>query len=291
MYQECSLGYNKTYRQVIDNFLPNLADFYKRPSAYRVEPFRIFGNLDYVGDRKVCMHLVDTGDGLLLFDTGYRNTSHMLVQSIYDLGFDPHDIKLIIHSHGHFDHFGSGNEFRALYGAQVAMSRVDTELLREDPRRALMHLSPAPDDEICWPDIEIDDGDVLTLGSTRVRCLLSPGHTMGTMAFFFDAVDGEETKKVAYLGGVGFLSVYKEYCREYGLPENKTELLKTSIEKLRGEKADIFLGNHPNHNCTLEKRQWMIEHPGSDPFINPEGWSIFLDALEARRADFERLGY
>ena len=291
MYKECELGSNKTYKEVIDNFLPNLEGFYKSPSAYRVEPFRIFGNLYYVGDKKVCSHLIDTGDGLILFDTGYRNASHLLLQSIYDLGFDPHDIKLIINSHGHFDHFGAGNEFRSLYGAKIAMSKVDTDLLREDPRRALMHLSPAPNDDICWPDIEIEDGDILTVGNTSIRCVLAPGHTMGTMAFFFDAVDGKETKKVDYLGGVGFLSVYKDYCREYGLPLNKTELLKDSIEKIRPEKVDIFLGNHPYHNCTLEKRQWMIDHPGENPFINPNGWDIFLNALETRRQDFERLGY
>lgn len=291
MYQECNLGYNKTYKEVMDSFLPNLADFYTRPSVYQEEPFRIFGNLYYVGDKKVCMHLVDTGDGLILFDTGYGNSSHLIIQSIYDLGFDPHDLKLIINSHGHFDHFGSGNEFRNLYGARIAMSRVDTELIREEPRRALMHLAPSPYNDICWPDIEIDDGDVLTVGNTSVRCVLAPGHTMGTMAFFFDAVDGDEVKKVGYLGGVGFLSVYKDHNKEYGLPLNKTELMKASIERIRPEKVDIFLGNHPYHNCTLEKHAWMKEHPGENPFVNPRGWGIFLDSLEERLDEFIKLGY
>ena len=35
----------------------------------------------------------------------------------------------------------------------------------------------------------------------------------------------------------------------------------------------------------------MLENPGKNPFINPKGWEIFLDAVEARRADFEKLGY
>jgi len=35
----------------------------------------------------------------------------------------------------------------------------------------------------------------------------------------------------------------------------------------------------------------MLDHPGENPFINREGWQIFLDALEARRADFQQRGY
>ena len=80
-------------------------DFYNHPEKYVIKPFRIFGNLYYVGDKKVCSHLIDTGDGLILIDTGYQHSQHLLIESIYSLGFDPRDIKIIIHSHGHFDHF------------------------------------------------------------------------------------------------------------------------------------------------------------------------------------------
>ena len=64
-----------------------------------------------------------------------------------------------------------------------------------------------------------------------------------------------------------------------------------SVEKLSKKQVDIFLGNHPYHNCTLEKRQYMLDNAGENPFINKNGWQIFLKALEDRRADFVRLGY
>lgn len=51
-YKECDLGVNKRYREVMDGFLPNLEDFYHNPEKYNIEPFRIFGNLYYVGDKK-----------------------------------------------------------------------------------------------------------------------------------------------------------------------------------------------------------------------------------------------
>lgn len=290
-YQECNLGSNKPYEEVMGGFLPALADFYADPDEYTIEPFRIFGNLYYVGDRKVCMHLVDTGEGLILFDSGYSHSYHNLLRSIEGLGFSPADIKLLIHSHAHFDHFGGGERLRDTYGTKIYMSAVDTALTRQMPERALMHLAPGKDDPICYPDVTIEDGDVITLGDTQIHCVLSPGHTPGTMSFFFQVTDGETFLDVGYFGGVGFLPLYKAYLEEYALPSNMLEILGDTIKLLKKRQVDIFLGNHPNHNCTLEKRQYMQAHPGTNPFINRAGWNIFLDALETRRADFQQQGY
>lgn len=290
-YKECDLGNNTTYERVMGGFLPNLADFYQNPKNYNIEPFQIFGNLYYVGDTKVCMHLIDTGDGLILFDSGYSHNYDSLIASIKKLGFHPEDIRYVIHSHGHFDHFGGGDRLRDSYGAKILMSKVDTDLIKEMPERALLHLAPGADDEICWPDQTIDDGEIISLGNTQIRCVLAPGHTMGTMAFFFDVTDETKSCRVGYFGGVGFLSIYKEFCRIYNLPENKGEILKDTIVKLQKEEVDIVIGNHPNHNCTLEKRKYMLENPGSNPFVNSESWKIFLKALEDRRSDFVQRGY
>ena len=290
-YKECDLGSNKTYEEVMGGFLPALADFYQNPAKYTIEPFRIFGNLYYVGDRKVCMHLVDTGEGLILFDSGSSHNYDGLIASIEKLGFALSDIKILIHSHGHFDHFGGGDRLRSRYGVKVYMSEVDTQLIRQMPERALMHLAPGKEDQICYPDITIHDGDIISLGNTQIHCVLSPGHTPGTMSFFFEATDGETVQKVGYFGGVGFLTLYKEFLAQYELDPDMLEIFRQTIASLKERQVDIFLGNHPYHNCTLEKRQYMLEHPGENPFINPDGWNIFLDELEARRVDFEKLGY
>lgn len=290
-YQECNLGANKTYEEIMGGFLPAHTDYYADPSSFNIEPFQIYGNLYYVGDKRVCMHLIDTGEGLILFDSGYSHNYDALIHSIKALGFSPYDIKILIHSHGHFDHFGGGDRMRRDYGTTIYMSEVDTELTRQMPERALMHLAPGKDDTICYPDIMIRDGDTITLGNTRIQCVLSPGHTPGTMSFFFQAFDGEKALDVGYFGGVGFLTLYKEYLAEYRLDPNMLEIFKDTIAMLNQRQVDIFIGNHPSQNCTLEKRQYMLDHPGTNPFINKNGWHIFLDALEARRVDFQKLGY
>lgn len=290
-YKECNFGPTKTYSEVINGFLPSRADYYANPTAYNIEPFKIFGNLYYVGDQKVCMHLIDTGKGLILFDSGYSHNYDSLIDSIKKLGFSPYDVKILIHSHGHFDHFGGGDRFRKFYGAKIYMSTVDTKLIKEMPERALMYLAPSKDDEICFPDVTINDGDVITLGNTSIECILSPGHTPGTMSFFFDAVEGDKSLRVGYFGGVGFITLYKEHLKEYRLNSNMLSIFKETIKHLKVRQVDIFLGNHPNQNCTLEKRQYMIENPDKNPFINKEGWHIFLNELEKRTIDFESKGY
>ena len=266
-------------------------DYFAHPENYRIEPFRIFGNLYYVGDKDACPYLIDTGDGLILIDTGYGHEINFLMENIETLGFRIEDIKIIIHSHGHYDHFGGTEVIKQRSGATVYMSRVDTQLLREMPERALMMHSPVPGATIPWPDIEIEDGDHIRLGNTDIRCMLSPGHTFGTLSFFFDVTDGEHTLRVGYWGGTGVLTMYKAYCSWYHLPQNKCQVMLETIEKLRKEYVDISIGNHCGQCAMGKKRQEMLDNPGSNPFIDNHYWATFLEATEENCREMIRLGY
>ena len=154
-----------------------------------------------------------------------------------------------------------------------------------------MHLGPVPTDVIAWPDIELQDGDVLTLGSTSIRCVLSPGHTPGVMSFFFDITDGKCTLRAGYFGGVGLLTANRGYCRHFGLPEDLPEQMLQTVEKLWEEPVDVTLGNHPPQNNTLGKRRWMLEHPEENPFVDPESWHALLSLVRERYTELIRLGY
>ena len=279
------------YRDKMAAFTPSFRDFFDDPEPYAVDPFRIWGNVYYVGDQKVCMHLVDTGAGLILFDCGYGQTTHMIEASIRKLGFDPADVKLLIVSHGHFDHFGSGNVLRKKYGWTVCMGAYETQLLRERPDRALIAYGPCPNDDVCWPDREIADGETITLGNTSILCLPAPGHTWGTMAFFFEATDGQEKKTVGYWGGAGMLTVYGEQCRMFGLPVGKHIAMGKTIAMLRRHSPEITLGNHPVQNGTLEKRQAMLDAPGTNPFVDFGVWTQMLDRQQKLLDEFNAMGY
>ena len=83
----------------------------------KVPPFRMIGNLYFVGTVEASSHLIDTGDGLILIDTGYNNTLYLLIDSIYKLGFKPTDVKYIINTHWHHDHVEGTQAFSQLSGA------------------------------------------------------------------------------------------------------------------------------------------------------------------------------
>ena len=277
---------HKTYDEMAAEFLPNLLNYYKNPVAYALPPFRIFGNLYYVGDKQVCSHLVDTGEGLVLFDSGYAHTAHLLVRNIRTLGFRPEDIKFVIHSHGHFDHFGASVRLKELYGCKLCMGRADADRLRENPAAALMALGPEPYGPIPETDVALEDGDSIVLGNTRIHCVSAPGHTEGVMAFFFDATDGTESKRVGYFGGVGFFTMYKEHLAQYGLPQYMPERMWETIQRLKKMDPEITLGNHPANNKTVERRLYMGEHPSENPFLDASVWKEQLRVLELRLADF-----
>lgn len=193
-----------------------LAGLYKYPEKYRVVPFRIFGNLYYVGNSDVGAHLIDSGDGLILIDTAYPSTAALLVQSIWELGFRPEDIRIILHTHGHFDHFGGTALMKALSGARTFLGEADAKMFREEPQLALCaDCRGYAYTEPFAPDVEIRDGDFIALGNTRIKAVATPGHTDGVMSYFFDVSDGTRTLRAGLFGGAGVNTMTSGFIARY----------------------------------------------------------------------------
>ena len=95
-----------------------------------MKPFRMAGNLYFVGTYKASSHLINTGDGLILIDTGYEETADVVIESVTDLGFDVRDIRYILHSHGHCDHTDGTPKIVALSGAETFLCRKDIKYLK-----------------------------------------------------------------------------------------------------------------------------------------------------------------
>ena len=191
------------YHNFLESRKESKRDFYANPSVARIEPFQIADQLYYVGDKKVCIHLIDTGDGLILLDSGYFGTAHMLIDSIWRAGFDPANVRWIIHTHGHHDHYGASEEFRIMYGTKLAISKADAESLRVRPHRSAIDTCEYPFAKTPVFDYEIEDGEIFELGKMKIRCVLTPGHTDGVLSLFFDVTHNGETYLAGLLGGAG----------------------------------------------------------------------------------------
>lgn len=271
----------KMFHEFHDKQVEKAKAFYTNPSIARIDPFKIADGLYYVGDKKVCAHLIDTGEGLILIDSGYLGAAHLLVDSIWRAGFDPKDVRWIIHTHGHWDHFGASDEFSRMYGTKLAISKVDAESLRQKPHRAHIDNALYPFAKIPNFDYEIDDGEIFELGNVRIRCILTPGHTQGVLSLFFDVTDNGNTYLAGLFGGAGVNALSLPYICYNEDPEDCPRQMLDSIEKIWDEPVVIHLGNHPYNSCTLEKRAQQIKE-GGNPFIAPDSWHWFLSDLKAK---------
>ncbi len=250
--------------------------FFHQERRY-VKPFQIYGNVYYVGDSWVCVHLIDTGDGLLLIDAGNVCATPWLVQAVWEAGFRPNDVKWIVLSHGHVDHVGGAEFFRDTFGTKLYMAEADVRMFREHPEFSFIQDSPSVLDRVFEPDVCIQDGDVLTFGRLKVQCYLVPGHTEGCVALFFDAYQGEETKRCGYYGGFGFNTLTCEFLEEMGDREyHMWKVYEESLDKVMDQPVDIFLGNHTENNRTLEKMEEFKKDPRRNPFLDREEWRRYL---------------
>lgn len=256
-----------------------MAHYWLNQESRYVHPFQIYGNVWYVGDSWVCVHLIDTGDGLLLIDSGNCGATAMLVNAIWEAGFNPADVKWIIHSHGHVDHIGGANFFKRMYGTKLYLGEPDARMYRERPELSFIQDSRNDCDILFTPDYEIKEGDALTFGNTTMTFYLVPGHTEGCIACFFDADGPEGKKRCGYYGGFGFNTLQKDFLIEIGDPEYRTRTIYlNSLAKVREQKVELFLGNHCVNNDTLGRRERQLADPeGPNPFLDEKLWGSYLD--------------
>ncbi len=245
-----------------------------------VKPFQIFGNLYFAGTIPASTHLIDTGEGLIVIDPGLPQSLYLVIDNIYRLGFAVKDIRYIVCTHGHYDHLGAAKALAALTGAKTFLGKEDASYANGSADLTWAKELGAEYHEAFEPDVLLSDGDVIRLGNTRILCKAAPGHTPGTMAFFFDVTDGTQVLRVAMHGGVGRNSMRKEFLNKYGLSDETRKRFIPAIDALMEERVDIVLGNHVGNNDTVEKSRRMTGE--NNPFIDAGEWKRFLETVKRK---------
>jgi len=228
-----------------------------------IAPFKMAGNLYFIGTRKASSHLLVTSEGLVLIDTGYDYNIENIKEGIEVLGFDIMDVKHILHSHGHGDHTDATAALVKLTGAKTYLAKEDVKYITG-----------------FTPDVYYTDGGVIKIGETEILCLFTPGHTEGTYSLFFNVEEDGKTYRVGTFGGASANQMKKDYyrrcyrhCRSYLLRGQFYD----SIARLEHEHVDIFMGNHAGQNHTQEKAA-LIGKADKNPFIDPTEWPQFLQS-------------
>ena len=202
-----------------------------------IAPDRVFGNLYFVGTYPASTHVIETEEGLIVIDPGYPEALDTVLENMRAIGLDPMKTRIILCSHGHYDHAGAVKALRDMTGAKTYIGRGDLDMVEKGIRTWAEELGTEYN-EAFTPDVLLDDGDHVQLGRTDILCLSTPGHTEGTLSFFFDVTDGEKTYRAGMHGGVGCNTLYGSYIKANGL-EGMREKFLAGLERLKNERVAI----------------------------------------------------
>ncbi len=247
------------------------------PWKLAVKPFQVAPRTYYVsGQSWVGAYLIDTGDGLILIDTAIAESAYLMVDSIYQLGYEPQDIKKILISHAHVDHCGGGALMKELTGAELWMSREDYEFMQKAPEETI-ELDPRMHGWHFEPDSFYSGDEPVELGDVRVHTLLTPGHTIGCTSFFWEVTNPVNSERYVcgMHGGVGANTMNDEYYQKSKvLTPDLRERFLADVEKVGSIHVDIALPSHPNQIAILDKAgTYSDEH---QPYLDPAVWGDFL---------------
>lgn len=205
------------------------------PPYTSIKPIKLFDNVYFVGTNTVGSIIVDTGDGLVMIDTGIGDTDiAMMVNDMKKSGLDPSKIKLILISHEHFDHYGGVQYLKnhVCPEAKVAMSLTGWNLLQTVPSE-WAYIGRRPQSV----DIYLIDGMKIKVGNEIFQIVSTPGHSPGCLSFIFPVTDNGEIHMAGLMGGSAVWPTQVE-----------TQLYKTSIEYFKAiskaAKCDVGLAIH-----------------------------------------------
>jgi metallo-beta-lactamase class B len=244
------------------------------------EPFRIAGNLYYVGTSSVAVFLITGPEGHVLLDGGYPGTPPMIVASIAKLGFDIKDVKVLLNSNPHGDLAGGLAALQQASGAELWASDASAGVLAsggDDPDMALPLRTAIQIGIFGYPPARVDhrfkDGDTIRVGPIALTAHITGGSSRGCTSWSFPVRDGDRVLNVVSACGLG-VTVGMRY------PEQRADL-ERSFRVLRSLPADIWV--------TSSGRTWgryrkfvasaTAKNP-VDPFIDPEGYRAYIDAAE-----------
>jgi metallo-beta-lactamase class B len=260
------------------------ADETNRARNKPVPPFRIVGNLYYVGAAEVTSFLITTPKGDFLLDGGFAETAPQIEHNISQLGFDLRDVKFLLNSHAHFDHAGGLAELKKLSGAKFVASDPDAPLLKNGGRGDFRFGDTLPFPPV-EPDQIIHDGESIEIGDQKMTAHLTPGHTKGNTTWATKISEGTKTYDVVFAGSPSILD-YQLAGRE-SYPGIAADFERT-FAIFKTLPCDIFLSSHGSMFALKEKRERLMRGEKPNPFIDPQGYQRFIKEFEKAFRDKKR---
>lgn len=252
-------------------------------------PFRIVGNLYWVGTWDLSSYLFVTPEGNILINTGMPDSVPMILANVESLGFEFSGIKLLTATHSHADHVAGIAEIKRLTGAKVLLEEEDVPVLESGGKADFRFGNSALNSyEAAKVDRHLKDGDRISLGGTELTVHHHPGHTKGAVSFTTTIRDGGRDYRVI-IANMGSINPGVKMSGMPDFPDIAQAYARTFHDQ-KEMKIDIFLASHAEQFKLHEKYK-----PGDpyDPqrFVDPQGFhdavlnleKVYLDQLAKER--------
>ncbi len=241
-------------------------------------PFKILGNIHWVGTWDLSTYLITTPKGHILINTGLTATVPQIKSNIEKLGFKLSDVKILTATHAHSDHVAGMAELKKMTGAKMIMSEQDSELLENGGKTDFRWGDMV---HTLFPPVKVDqrlkDSQKIELGGTELTLHLHAGHTKGASSFTLNVTEAGKTYRViiANMGSINpgvnvngmprYPGIAKDYANTYASQKQM--------------KIDVWLASHAMQFKLHEKYQ-----PGAtynpDRFVDPKGFLAEVERLE-----------
>jgi metallo-beta-lactamase class B len=237
------------------------------------EPFRIAGNLYYVGTHDLACYLITTAEGNMLINTGLTESVPMIRKNIEALGFRYNDTKILLTTQAHFDHVAGMAQIKKETGARMMAIEGDEQVLADGGKSDFlfggsMSFAPVSVDRI------LHDKDTIKLGKTKVIVLHHPGHTKGASSFMVDVTDEKRSWRVLI---VNIPSILPQ-TRISGMPSypNVGKDYAYTLDALLKLQFDLWVASHASQFRMHDKRkpgesyrpEAFSDRPGYEASIN-----------------------
>ncbi|BEP59644.1 hypothetical protein GmRootV213_01980 [Variovorax sp. V213] len=235
-----------------------LAAFIAKPAP---PPGQAFDNLYFVGADWVSAWAIKTSDGIILIDAlnTQAEAAALIEGGMRKLGLDPAQIKYVLVTHGHGDHYGGAPYLAEKYRARVVMSDIDWTMTETRLEFATPIWGAPPK-----RDVSVKDGDRITLGDTSVSMYITPGHTMGTISPVFDVTSNGQRHRAMLWGGTGF---------NFGKDVPRLDAYIGATQRMgavvQSQRIDVLLSNHSNIDGSQAKLAALRQQPAAaaNPFV------------------------
>ncbi len=241
-------------------------------------PFRIVGNIYWVGSYDLSTYLITTPAGNILINTGVGDTAQQIKKNVEQLGFKLSDTKILTATHGHYDHVAGLAELKKMTGARVLVAEQDRSLLETGGKTDFAFgNSPGAQFSPVQVDGTFVDGGTISLGGTTLTVHRHAGHTRGATSFTTTVAENGKTYRVGIVN-MGSINPGVRLVDRPSYPGIADDYAKTFLAQ-KDLRLDIFLASHASQFALHEKHA-----PGDaynpERFVDPKGYLEGVQRLE-----------